>query len=124
MHMSPLWGGHLLRRPGPKGPGPGIFFRASEVSDLAGWEQLGGLAAMGMGWHAANDCQAARSRMHDSGAHSSELPGAWRWGTPLVLVWQVPACGVGVVAETEPGRLGPSGHAAPRRSGSCLGPVG
>ena len=32
---------------------------------------------MGVGWHSAMDCQAARSRMHDKGAHSSEL--AWRF---------------------------------------------
>ena len=46
------------------------------ASSLTGCELFGGLAAVGIGWHSASDCQAALSRMHDNGAHSSEL--AWR----------------------------------------------
>ena len=50
---------------------------ASSVSSLTGVELFGGLATVGIGWHSANDCQAARSSMQDRGAHSSEL--AWRF---------------------------------------------
>ena len=48
----------------------------SSMSSLTGYVLLGGLATVGLGRHSANDCHAALSRMHDSGAHSSEL--AWR----------------------------------------------
>ena len=48
----------------------------SAMSSLTGAGLLGGLATVGIGWHSANDCQAALSSMQDRGAHSSEL--AWR----------------------------------------------
>ena len=56
----------------------------SDMSSRTGCVLLGGLATVGFGRHSTSDCHAARSSMHERGAHSSEL--AWRLATEYAHV--------------------------------------
>ena len=62
----------------------------SSISSVSGVELLGGLATVGIGWHSANDCQAALSSMRDRGAIGAPTAlswlGAWRLNKQLCLV--------------------------------------